>query len=103
MSGLTLTAYSYVNADGEREVLEEDVAVTADMVSGFDTSAVSDSVTVTVTYEGVTATYDIEVYESNVTSTCASIGSTPAGLIFGAVALMGMAAVLLLFRKKKSA
>lgn len=103
VSGLTLTAYSYVNADGEREVLEEDVAVTADMVSGFDTSAVSDSVTVTVTYEGVTATYDIEVYESNVTSTCASIGSTPAGLIFGAVALMGMAAVLLLFRKKKSA
>ena len=74
MSGLTLTAYSYVNADGEREVLEEDVAVTADMVSGFDA-----------------------------TSTCASIGSTPAGLIFGAVALMGMAAVLLLFRKKKSA
>ncbi|MBQ7247708.1 MAG: bacterial Ig-like domain-containing protein, partial [Lachnospiraceae bacterium] len=35
-----------------------DVAITADMVSGFDSSAAAASQTLTVTYEGKTATFD---------------------------------------------
>ena len=72
------------------------------MVSGFDTSAVSDAVTLTVTYEGVTATYDISVYEQSGAASCGTVG-TPSGWIFGVIALAGAAAVLLLFRKKKTA
>lgn len=102
VSGLTLTSYTYADKDGETEIIDENVAVTASMVSGFDTSAVSDSITLTVTYKGVTATYDISVYEQSDTTACGSVG-TPAGLIFGAIALFGAAAVLLLFRKKKNA
>ena len=102
VSGLTLTSYTYADQDGETEIIDENVAVTADMVSGFDTSAVSDSITLTVTYKGVTATYDISVYEQTDAAACGSIGS-PAGLIFGAIALFGVGAVLFLFRKKKNA
>ena len=38
-----------------------DVAITADMVSGFDSSAAAASQTLTVTYEGKTATFDISI------------------------------------------
>lgn len=102
VSGLTLTSYTYADKDGETSVIDENVAVTADMVSGFDTSAVSDSVTLTVTYKGVTATYDISVAEKSDAASCGTIGS-PAGLIFGAIALLGACAVLVLFRRKKNA
>ena len=39
------------------------VAVTADMVTGFDSSKAVDSQTLTITYEGRTATYEIAVRE----------------------------------------
>lgn len=102
VTGLTITAYTYVDKDGEKAVIEEGIPVTSDMVSGFDTSAVSDAVTLTVTYEGVTATYDISVYEQSGAASCGTVG-TPSGWIFGVIALAGAAAVLLLFRKKKTA
>ena len=46
-----------VNNDGSQET----VSVTSDMVSGFDSSAVVEKQTLTITYEGKTATYDISI------------------------------------------
>ena len=46
-----------VNNDGSQET----VSVTSDMVSGFDSSAVVKKQTLTITYEGKTATYDISI------------------------------------------
>ena len=40
---------------------EEDVTVAANMVSGFSSAAAADAVTVTVTYEGKTATFSVKV------------------------------------------
>ena len=40
---------------------EEDVTVAANMVSGFSSDAAADAVTVTVTYEGKTATFTVKV------------------------------------------
>ena len=100
VSGLTLTAYTYDDKDGNKTVLEENVAVTADMISGFDTSAVADAVTVTVTYKGKTATYEISVGESTEKAGCnAAVGWT-IGII---AALAVIAIVIVLLSKKKPA
>jgi len=50
-----------------------EVNVLAEMISGFNTSEVKDAVTVTVTYGGKTATYDIEVIEKSETLTAPSV------------------------------
>lgn len=46
-----------INNDGSQET----VSVTSDMVSGFDSSAVVEKQTLTITYGGKTATYDISI------------------------------------------
>lgn len=100
VSGLTLTAYTHADKDGEKTVIEENVAVTSDMISGFDTSAVADAVTVTVTYKGATATYEISVADSTEKAGCgAAVGWT-----IGIIALVAVAAIaIILFTKKKEA
>ena len=70
------------------------------MISGFDTSAVADAVTVTVTYKGKTATYEISVGESTEKAGCnAAVGWT-IGII---AALAVIAIVIVLLSKKKPA
>ncbi len=104
VEGLTLTAYSYANQDGDTSVIEENVKVTSDMVSGFSTATVTDSLTLTVTYKGVSATYEIAVIESSGSSTggCGTVTISGAG-IAGAVLLIAAASLILFisFRKKK--
>ena len=100
VSGLTLTAYTYVDKDGNDTVIEENVAVTSDMISGFDTSAVADAVTVTVTYKGKVDTYEISVASAVEKAGCnAAVGWTIA--IVAALAIVAIA--IILFSKKNTA
>ncbi len=54
VTGLSILA---INNDGSQET----VSVTSDMVRGFDSSAIVEKQTLTITYEGKTATYDISI------------------------------------------
>lgn len=84
VSGLTIEA-AYSNGS------KRTVAVTADMVSGFDSSQAAERRTLTITYEGKTTTYDVRItaapeppdppdktsYQLTVSNT--GEGGTPAG------------------------
>ncbi len=61
VSGITVRA---IYADGTYK----DVAVNADMVSGFTTETASEQLTLTVAYAGATATYDVVVDAGNMPS-----------------------------------
>lgn len=104
VEGLTLTAYAYADEDGEVKVLEglESVAVTADMVTGFNSEAASDSLTLTVTYEGQTATYVVTVTEGEAEeSSCATVAVNPSDFIGGiGMLILAMGAVLLVLKRK---
>lgn len=104
VDGLTLTAYSYANQDGDTSVIKENVKVTADMVSGFSTATVTDSVTLTVTYEGVSDTYQIAVIESSGAKTggCGTVSVNGAGIAGGLLLLAAVASILFISRKKKN-
>jgi len=51
----------------------KDVAVTADMVSGFNSSVTTDSLSLTITYDGKTTNYTISIGKSAYTGTQASV------------------------------
>ena len=55
------------------------VAVTSDMVTGFDSSKAVDSQTLTITYEGQTATYEITVRERPYVSPSEDVKTTTDG------------------------
>jgi hypothetical protein len=66
LTGLELTVKEFRNKDGV--VVTRTIPVTADMISGFDTSVPAATVTVTITYTEKgdtfnTITYDISVIE----------------------------------------
>lgn len=104
VSGLKITAYSYEDLDGEKTVVKDNIDVTADMVRGFDTTTVTDRVTLTVTYEGATATYDIAVINQNAkTTSCGSISVGTDGFIGGLIVLLLAGAVIVVTRRKRIA
>lgn len=97
LTGIKVTAQHYANESGQPE--DTEVEVTEDMISGFDTSVVSDSVTVTVTYKKRTATFTISVTEKT-TSGCGTIALTPWTFIGGSGILLLAACVLVLGKRK---
>ena len=100
LTGIKVTAQHYANESGKAD--DTEVEVTEDMISGFDTSAASDSVTVTVTYLKRTATFTISVTAKESTG-CGTIAATPWLFIGGGTILLLAAGVLLIGRRRKLA
>ena len=98
VNGLTV---NYSNEYGE----VTQVAVTADMVSGFDTSKEGEC-TVTVTYEGISCTFTVTVVKGEETSSTESENQPESGC-FGAVtgvellSLLAIASILLKRKNRK--
>lgn len=86
---------------------KETVAVTADMISGFTSAEAVEQLTLTITYEGASTTFNVEIKDiPGVTDTDKDPESTGCGAAYGGVAfsigsLIAMSAVALLLAKKK--
>ena len=77
--------------------VQNQVTVTADMVSGFDSSKAGTTI-VTISYEGKTATVELTVEEAPVEPAQKGCGGSVIASIFGVLALAGATIVL---RKKR--
>ena len=100
LTGIKVTAQHYRNEEGKAD--DSEIEVTEDMISGFDTSAANDSVTVTVTYLKRTATFTISVTEKTNTG-CGTIAASPWLFIGGGMILLLAAGVLVIGKRKARA
>lgn len=100
LTGIKVTAQHYRNEEGKAD--DSEIEVTEKMISGFDTSKASDSVTVTVTYLKRTATFTISVAEKTNTG-CGTIAASPWLFIGGGTILLLAAGVLVAGKRKARA
>ncbi len=101
VSGLTVEV---TYTDGEKET----VNVTAEMVTGFSSAKAAESVTLTITYKGKTATYNVEIKPLSVqdgeeTEAGCGCGSVAAGYASFAFAGVVLAIAFALAMKRKRA
>ena len=99
LDGLTIKVTLYRDSEDQRPEPTE-VAVTADMVSGYNANTSGDQ-TLTITYKKRTTTFTINVSEKQATSSCATVAPTTPWFFIGGGAILLLAGAVLFVGKKK--
>ena len=105
---LDVTDLSITVTDNAGGILVQTVNVTAEMVTGFTSAKAAESVTLTITYKGKTATYNVEIKPLSVqdgeeTEEGCGCGSVAAGYASFAFAGVVLAIAFALAMKRKRA